>query len=156
MTLSPTWTSSGTRLPLSSMRPGPTATTSPSWGFSLAVSGITSPEAVVCSASTCWMTMRSSSGLMETGTAHPFVRGVEVRIGTSHASVPAESLVGPQGEDRRADPIHGAPPGGLLPGRDGAHPHPGAPPPPGAREVRAVRGADALLPGVPGAGDPAR
>src|SRR3954452_14697565 len=77
------------------MRPGPTATTSPSCGFSLAVSGITSPEAVVCSASTCWMTMRSSSGLMETGTAHPFVRVWKVRIGTSRATVPAESLVRP-------------------------------------------------------------
>src|SRR6185312_14566249 len=38
------------------------------WGFSFAVSGMTSPEAVVCSASTCLMTMRSSSGLMETAT----------------------------------------------------------------------------------------
>src|SRR6476646_8314391 len=47
MTVSPTFTSSGTRLPLSSMRPGPTATTVPSWGFSLAVSGMTRPEAVV-------------------------------------------------------------------------------------------------------------
>src|SRR5664279_810047 len=66
--------SSGTRLPLSSMRPGPTASTSPSWGFSLAVSGMTRPDAVVCSASTCLMTMRSSSGLMETDTVDLFLR----------------------------------------------------------------------------------
>src|SRR3954452_12195691 len=68
MTLSPTETSSGTRLPLSSMRPGPIATTSPSWGFSLAVSGMTRPEAVVCSASIALTTIRSSSGLMLTDT----------------------------------------------------------------------------------------
>src|SRR3712207_3018211 len=66
MTTSPTLTSSGTRLPLSSTRPGPTATTVPSCGFSLAVSGMTRPEAVVVSASLAWTTTRSSSGLMLT------------------------------------------------------------------------------------------
>src|SRR6218665_1924153 len=81
MTLSPTATSSGTRLPLSSMRPGPTATTSPSCGFSLAVSGMTRPEAVTCSASTCLMTMRSSSGLMETDTWHLFLK----TLGLAHS-----------------------------------------------------------------------
>src|ERR1700729_2944103 len=65
-TTSPTLTSTGTREPLSSKRPGPTATTLPSWGFSLAVSGITSPDAVTCSASSGWTTMRSSSGLRTT------------------------------------------------------------------------------------------
>src|SRR5690625_6150707 len=54
------------RSPLSSKRPAPTATTSPSWGFSLAVSGMTRPEAVVCSASSGLTTTRSSRGLMET------------------------------------------------------------------------------------------
>ena len=54
--------------PSSSKRPGPTARTLPSWGFSFAVSGMTRPEAVVCSASSGWTTMRSSSGLMETDT----------------------------------------------------------------------------------------
>src|SRR5690554_693845 len=68
MTLSPTAMSRGTRLPLSSMRPGPTATTSPSWGFSFAVSGMTRPDAVVCSASRGLTTMRSSRGLMLTDT----------------------------------------------------------------------------------------
>src|SRR5215213_29641 len=68
MTLSPTLTSSGTRLPLSSTRPGPTARTSPSCGFSLAVSGMTRPEAVVCSASRVLTRIRSSSGLMLTDT----------------------------------------------------------------------------------------
>ncbi len=38
----------------------------PSWGFSLAVSGMTMPDAVVVSASFAWTTMRSSSGLMLT------------------------------------------------------------------------------------------
>src|SRR5579872_1080211 len=66
-TTSPTLTSIGTRLaPASSKRPGPTARTSPSWGFSLAVSGITRPDAVVCSASSVRTTMRSSSGLRTT------------------------------------------------------------------------------------------
>src|SRR3954462_8659010 len=66
MTTSPTLTSSGTRWPLSSMRPGPTAMTVPSCGFSLAVYGMTRPEAVVVSASLAWTTTRSSSGLMVT------------------------------------------------------------------------------------------
>src|SRR6266566_238174 len=66
-TMSPTLTSIGTRLdPASSKRPGPTARTSPSWGFSLAVSGITRPDAVVCSASSGLTTIRSSSGLITT------------------------------------------------------------------------------------------
>ena len=47
MTRSPSATSTGTRFPESSMRPGPTATTLPSCGFSLAVSGMTRPDAVV-------------------------------------------------------------------------------------------------------------
>src|SRR5215813_1470514 len=66
-TTSPTLTSIGTRLvPASSNRPGPTAMTLPSWGFSFAVSGMTRPEAVVCSASSGRTTIRSSSGLMAT------------------------------------------------------------------------------------------
>src|SRR5829696_2960780 len=48
ITTSPSATSSGTRLPLSSIRPGPVASTLPSCGFSLAVSGMTRPDAVVC------------------------------------------------------------------------------------------------------------
>src|SRR5829696_3110823 len=76
MTLSPTLTSSGTRsVPLSLKRPGPTARTSPSCGFSLAVSGMTRPDAVVCSASRDLTTMRSSSGLMETDTVVTFPSG---------------------------------------------------------------------------------
>ena len=68
-TRSPTLTSSGIRASPSSLnRPGPTATTSASWGFSLAVSGITRPDAVTCSASMGRTTMRSSSGFTETDT----------------------------------------------------------------------------------------
>src|SRR3954468_23443435 len=66
MTTSPTLTSSGTRWPLSSMRPGPAAMTVPSCGFSLRGRGLTRPEAVVVSASLAWTTTRSSSGLMVT------------------------------------------------------------------------------------------
>src|SRR3954449_181889 len=65
MTVSPSLMSSGSRWPFSN-RPGPTARTVPSWGFSLAVSGITMPDAVVCSDSSTVTTMRSSSGLMLT------------------------------------------------------------------------------------------
>src|SRR4051812_50157409 len=43
-TMSPVLTSSGRRSPFSK-RPGPTARATPSWGFSLAVSGMTRPEA---------------------------------------------------------------------------------------------------------------
>src|SRR3954462_970102 len=46
----------------SERRPGPTASTSPCWGFSLAVSGITRPDAVFSSASLGRTTMRSSRG----------------------------------------------------------------------------------------------
>src|SRR5689334_14398033 len=61
MTLSPTAISIGMRCP-SSNRPGPTAMTSPSCGCSLAVSGMTMPDALVSSSSLGWTAMRSSSG----------------------------------------------------------------------------------------------
>ncbi len=48
-TFCPTLTSSAVRLPLSSTLPGPTARISPSWGFSLAVSGSTMPLLVTVS-----------------------------------------------------------------------------------------------------------
>src|ERR1700742_2241714 len=67
MTVSPSETSSGIRLsPSSSHRPGPTATTVPSCGFSLAVSGMTRPDAVVVSASLACTRILSSSGLIFT------------------------------------------------------------------------------------------
>src|SRR3712207_5997249 len=104
MTTSPTATSTGTRLPLSSIRPGPTARTLPSWGFSFAVSGITRPEAVVVSASLAWTTILSSSGLMFTltgltstvvesvgrlryGSCHPAVAGVGAVAGAVHLAL---------------------------------------------------------------------
>src|SRR3954451_22936855 len=101
MTLSPTDTSSGTRWPLSSIRPGPTDRTSPSWGFSFAVSGMTSPDAVVCSASRALTTIRSSSGLMETDTCRLFLLTsactglrweLHVWVGTLTRRVPAMNL----------------------------------------------------------------
>src|ERR1700753_2263696 len=67
MTVSPSETSTGIRFaPSSSHRPGPTATTVPSWGFSLAVSGMTRPDAVVVSASLACTRILSSSGLIFT------------------------------------------------------------------------------------------
>src|SRR4051794_33892199 len=62
MTWSPTATDSSPRLPLSSNLPGPTASTLPRCGFSLAESGSTMPPAVRSSASTGSTTTRSSSG----------------------------------------------------------------------------------------------
>src|SRR5699024_8341419 len=56
----------GIRSPSSSKRPSPTATTVPSWGFSLAVSGMTSPDAVVVSAAVASTRILSSSGLIAT------------------------------------------------------------------------------------------
>src|SRR5450432_1892172 len=61
-TRSPALSSSGTSLPLSSRAPGPTETTSPSWGFSLTVSGIMMPPFVLSSPSMRRITMRSCNG----------------------------------------------------------------------------------------------
>src|ERR1700752_3418083 len=67
MTVSPSDTSTGIRFaPSSSHRPGPTATTVPSCGFSLAGSGMTRPDAVVVSASLACTRILSSSGLIFT------------------------------------------------------------------------------------------
>src|SRR5262249_43029724 len=60
--LSPASPSSGTSLPASSRAPEPTATTSPSWGFSLAVSGMMMPPLVFSSAVRRRTTTRSCSG----------------------------------------------------------------------------------------------
>src|SRR4029450_1234855 len=62
-TVSPSLTSTGMSSPVCSDRlPGPTARTSPCWGFSWAVSGMTSPEAVFSSDSPGLTTIRSSRG----------------------------------------------------------------------------------------------
>jgi hypothetical protein len=62
-TVSPSATSSGTREPLSSILPSPTARTSPRCGFSLAVSGRTMPEEVFSSSSIARTIRRSPRGL---------------------------------------------------------------------------------------------
>src|SRR5579884_61718 len=61
-TVSPLLTSISTRLPLSSTRPGPTASTEPSCGFSLAVSGSTMPLLVISSFAFGLTITRSPSG----------------------------------------------------------------------------------------------
>src|SRR5271166_7125570 len=61
-TRSPAFSSRGKSLPLSSRAPGPTAITSPSCGFSLAVSGMIMPPFVFSSPSMRRMTTRSCSG----------------------------------------------------------------------------------------------
>ena len=61
-TRSPAFTSSGTSWPCSLRAPGPTATTSPSIGFSFAVSGMMIPPAVFSSASSRRTTTRSCRG----------------------------------------------------------------------------------------------
>src|SRR2546430_1387139 len=146
-TTSPTLTSIGTRLaPASSKRPGPTARTSPSWGFSLAVSGITRPDAVVCSASSVRTTMRSSSGLRTT-----LVAVVTIR------PPPADDQVLNVMRAARVDRLAGQHLGDRLleRGRDVGHRHgkPGLLPclhPPGDRGLQAgerkVEGGVAVLP----------
>ncbi len=67
-TRSPVFTSIGMSLPASSRPPGPTATTSPSCGFSLAVSGMMMPPLVFASAS-----IRLHD--------HAVVQGTEFRLG---------------------------------------------------------------------------
>src|SRR5690606_21738177 len=59
-TRSPSLTSIGSRFPSSSRAPGPTATTFPICGFSLAVSGMTRPEGVLCSSSSSGSTTTRS------------------------------------------------------------------------------------------------
>src|SRR4051812_30122600 len=61
-TLSPVLRSIGMSLPASSRPPGPTATTSPCEGFSLAVSGMMMPPLLFSSASTRFTTTRSCRG----------------------------------------------------------------------------------------------
>src|SRR5271163_224112 len=61
-TRSPLLTSSGCSLPSSSRAPGPTATTSPSIGFSCAVSGMKMPPEVLTSGSTRRIKTRSCNG----------------------------------------------------------------------------------------------
>src|SRR5262245_33072598 len=61
-TRSPFFTSSAIRLPSSVMRPGPTAITSPSWGFSLAVSGMMIPPRFVSCSSIRRTRTRSARG----------------------------------------------------------------------------------------------
>src|SRR4029077_10051017 len=53
----------GSRLPSSGIRPGPAARISPSWGFSLAVSGRTMPLLVISSRALGRTTTRSPNGL---------------------------------------------------------------------------------------------
>src|SRR3982751_1141241 len=83
------------------MRPGPTARTVPSCGFSLAVSGITMPDAVVVSASFAWTTMRSSSGLIATLVA--VVTGIpswgtgSLRTSISTLAAPSSRVPAPPG-----------------------------------------------------------
>ena len=62
-TISPTLTSILVSLPSSFFAPGPTATTSPSCGFSFAVSGIIIPPAVFSSLSKTLISTRSCKGL---------------------------------------------------------------------------------------------
>src|SRR5262249_18466897 len=66
-TRSPTLTSSGSSLPSSPRMPGPAAMTSPSIGFSLAVSGMIMPPAVFSSSSMRRMRTRSCNGRNFTG-----------------------------------------------------------------------------------------
>src|SRR5471030_286354 len=96
MTLSPTFTPSGCRRPSSRRLPLPTATTSPSIGFSWAVSGMMMPDLVLVSAAIGFNRSRSCSGLnfmvlflrLGTGAAYrKRPRGVSTRLGLGTAAV---------------------------------------------------------------------
>src|SRR5215210_5457136 len=77
-------TSSGWRWPLSSSFPSPTARTLPFWGFSLAVSGRTRPDAVVSSSSTARTIRRSPRGFSFIASEPPLRF-----VGTLNRRVPA-------------------------------------------------------------------
>src|SRR5215213_9537540 len=114
-TSSPSTTSSGTRLPVSSLiLPSPTARTLPFCGFSFAVSGSTRPEAVVSSSSTALTINRSPRGLsfmpvnlhsdrarsaLQTGECHPRASYVDG----------GESSRSRAGGSRRWSQTHGTP-----------------------------------------------
>src|SRR5208337_1928314 len=104
-TRSPALTSSGTSLPPSSRAPGPTAMTSPSCGFSLAVSGIMIPPFVFSSPSMRRMTTRRTcfvSACNESGdgaSADPngrlhFTNRRPVSAGASGVMLPGQRLIG--------------------------------------------------------------
>ena len=84
---SPALTSSGMRLPSSSRAPGPTAMTSPSCGFSLAVSGMMIPPLVFASSST----RRMSDAIAKRTKGHCWVSPmsglamVAAKLGSRHA-----------------------------------------------------------------------
>src|SRR5438045_1478057 len=94
------------------MRPGPTERTVPSCGFSLAVSGITRPDAVVVSASFAWTTMRSSSGLIATFVA--VVTGIPSRVLGVVICLRPPGGAGVAGADRQAVQPSTRKPGGTL------------------------------------------
>jgi hypothetical protein len=96
------FTSIGSFVPLSSVRPVPTARTRPSWGFSLAVSGRKTPPALLSACSTCSTTTRSPSGLRFTNRrpAEPRTRTLDekawawnvVKISRSERATPGTEI----------------------------------------------------------------
>src|SRR5436305_15017205 len=90
-TRSPVLTSSGTIWPSSSLRPRPTATTSPCCGFSFAESGMKIPFRVLSSSSLLFTMIRSYSGLTFMGES-PFCllgRGICKGFGLYYRCFPA-------------------------------------------------------------------
>jgi pimeloyl-ACP methyl ester carboxylesterase len=73
--LSPTFTFIGWSLPSSVTLPGPTAITSPSWGFSLAVSGMMMPPFFTSFSSRRFTRIRSCRGLNFFIVCHSFLLG---------------------------------------------------------------------------------
>src|SRR5579863_3956708 len=78
---SPSRTSMTARSPLSNIRPLPTAITVPSWGFSLAVSGITMPLLVISSLAAGFTTTRSPTGRIFCATTYSPFQYIEVLTG---------------------------------------------------------------------------
>src|SRR5829696_8126395 len=85
-TLSPMATSIASRDPSSRILPGPTDRTSPSWGFSFAVSGKTMPLFVISSRGVGLMTTRSPSGRSLVEAAVAVANGAFLLDGTGRPS----------------------------------------------------------------------
>ena len=130
-TRSPTLTSSGTILPVSSRAPGPTASTSPSIGFSFAVSGMMIPAGVLSSASTRRTRTRSCKGLKKIAQTcvDPGLPSLTIinESPSTHEPRHGSGRSGTEVALRAFEPIdadagHDVPPAAILPFRQGSVP----------------------------------
>src|SRR4030095_14274398 len=109
-TRSPLCTARGRSLPSSLILPSPTAMTLPSWGFSLAVSGMMSPPLVFFSSSVRLTRIRSCSGLTFMGR---FSFGALRSRGLAHGALGVDVELSALGPEVRAVRESGAPQGAI-------------------------------------------